>query len=396
MARFSQGKAPFLRLSDHKEQTTGIVMRDFLIGLLPVILFAWYKNGIKVFIEGNNTFVEMLYPLLFIISGGLLSMMMEAVFIYITNKEERNFKAIMTKLSTSYALIPGLILAMILPLYTPYWVLIFGAFVASIIGKMLFGGFGHNIFNPALLGYLVVGFTLTGVINQAGGVMNGSEVLVDAYAGATPLGVLQGSKMLDYDVLVAPYGSLWNFFFGTIPGALAETGALAILVSYIWLSIRKVIRWSTPLIYVGTVFVLSWLIGIINGNSGLWFPVYSILSGGLMFGAVFMATEPVTSPRNALGMVFFALFLGALTVLFRFIGDYPEGVGTSIIVMNIFAFPIDNQTAIIRANGLKKTSLIRLGFLCALVLALMVYALVKSNSLYDVMTGWIIRFWGVR
>ncbi|MFA5290201.1 MAG: RnfABCDGE type electron transport complex subunit D [Candidatus Izemoplasmatales bacterium] len=396
MARFSQGKAPFLRLSDHKEHTTGIVMRDFLIGLLPVILFAWYKNGIKVFVEGNNTFVEMLYPLLFIISGGLLSMMMEAVFFYITNKEERNFKAIMTKLSTSYALIPGLILAMILPLYTPYWVLIFGAFIASIIGKMLFGGFGHNIFNPALLGYLVVGFTLTGVINQAGGVMNGSEVLVDAYAGATPLGVLQGSKMLEYDVLVAPYGTLWNFFFGTIPGALAETGALAILVSYIWLSIRKVIRWSTPLIYVGTVFVLSWLIGIINGNSGLWFPVYSILSGGLMFGAVFMATEPVTSPRNALGMVFFALFLGALTVLFRFIGDYPEGVGTSIIVMNIFAFPIDNQTAIIRSNGLKKTSLIRLGFLCALVLALMVYTLVKSNSLYDVMTGWIIRFWGVR
>ena len=288
MARFANGKAPFLRSSDAKNSGTGIIMRDFMIGLFPVILFAWYKNGIKVYIEGNISFVEMLYPLVFILLGGLISTLFEGLFFYITDKEVRNLKSLGKKLAVSYAAIPGLILAMIVPLYTPVWVLMFGAFMGTIVGKMLFGGFGNNIFNPALLGYIAIGFTMLGVINNAGGTFNASEVLVDAYAGATPLGALAKGNIIDYDTLVAPYGSLWNFLLGTIPGALAETGSLAIIIAYIWLAIRKVIKWFTPVIYVGTVFVLSWLIGIAAGESGLWFPLYSILSVLLLFVAFFM------------------------------------------------------------------------------------------------------------
>ncbi|MBN2503946.1 MAG: RnfABCDGE type electron transport complex subunit D [Bacilli bacterium] len=382
MARFAGGKAPFLRLSDQPNQGTGIIMRDFLIGLFPVILFAWYKNGIKVYVDGNINFLEMLYPLVFILLGGLLSLIMEGLFFIITDKDCHNLKNLMLKLSTSFALIPGLILALVLPLYTPVWVLIFGAFMGTIVGKMLFGGFGHNIFNPALLGYIAIGFTLSGVITAAGGVFNASEVLVDAYAGATPLTNLAAVKDISYAKLVEPYGNLWNFFLGTIPGALGETSALVILVSYVWLAVRKVIKWFTPLIYVGTVFVLSWLIGIISGDSGIWFPLYSVFSGGLMFGAVFMATEPVTTPRNPLGKIFFALFLGAFTVLFRFVGNYPEGVGTSIIVMNIFALPLDQATAVIRARGLKKETLVKVGVLTALLLVIIVYAVIKSGTVY--------------
>lgn len=383
MARFANGKAPFLRTSDAKNSGTGVIMRDFMIGLLPVILFAWYKNGIKVFIEGNITFLEMLYPLIFILLGGILSTLFEGLYFYITDKNVRNIKTLGEKLKVSYAVIPGLLLAMVVPLYTPIWVLMFGAFMGTIVGKMLFGGFGNNIFNPALLGYVAIGFTMLGVIGNAGGVFNASEVLIDAYGGATPLGTLAGTKMIDYETLVAPYGSLWNFLLGTIPGALAETGSLAIIIAYIWLSIRKVIKWFTPLVYIGTVFILSWFIGMAAGDAGIWFPVYSILSGGLMFGAVFMATEPVTTPRNPLGKIVFALFLGALTALFRYIGNLPEGVGTAIIVMNIFTLPIDKMTAIIRAQGLKKSTIVSAIGLAAFLLILMVYAIIKAGNVYS-------------
>lgn len=395
MARFSNGKAPFLRSSDAKNSGTGIIMRDFMIGLFPVILFAWYKNGIKVYLEGNISFVEMLYPLVFILLGGLISTLFEGLFFYITDKEVRNLKSLGKKLAVSYAAIPGLILAMIVPLYTPVWVLMFGAFMGTIVGKMLFGGFGNNIFNPALLGYIAIGFTMLGVINNAGGTFNASEVLVDAYAGATPLGALAKGNIIDYDTLVAPYGSLWNFLLGTIPGALAETGSLAIIIAYIWLAIRKVIKWFTPVIYVGTVFVLSWLIGIAAGESGLWFPLYSILSGGLLFGAVFMATEPVTSPRNPLGKVVFALFLGTLTVLFRFIGNLPEGVGTAIIVMNIFTMPIDKMTAIIRAQGIKKSTIASIAGLALFLIILMVYAIIKGGNVYSALITFVPFIQGV-
>jgi electron transport complex protein RnfD len=393
MARFAGGKAPFIRLADEKDYGTNVIMKDFMIALLPVILFAWYKNGIKVFIDGNINFLEMLYPLFFIMMGGIMSSLMEGIFFYVTDKEKRSFKAISEKLSLSFAAIPGIILALLLPLYTPIWVLMFAAFVATIIGKMIFGGFGHNIFNPALLGYAVVGFTLMGVVNAAGGVFNASEVLVDSYAGATPLGVLASAKEIDYNVLVKPYGSLWDFFIGTIPGAIGETGALFIMFGGLYLVIKKIIKWYTPVIYVGTVFVLSWIIGAVSGDSGIWFPTYSVLSGGVMFAAVFMATEPVTTPTNGLGKVFFALFLGVLTVLFRFVGNLPEGVGTSLIFLNIFTLPIDKFTGVIRTKKFTKPGGLYFGILTGLLVLLVVYTLIKAGSMYTAfipLLGWVI------
>ncbi|MFW5889195.1 MAG: RnfABCDGE type electron transport complex subunit D [Bacillota bacterium] len=386
MARFAGGKAPFLRIANEKGENTKKIMRDFLIGLLPVILFSWYKNGIKVYLDGNINLLEMLYPLFFIIIGGLLGYIMEAIFFYITDKDSRDIKGVLRKLNTSYAIIPGVILALILPLYTPIWILIFAAFIATIVGKMLFGGFGNNVFNPALLGYAVVGFTFSGIVTDINVIFNGSEIVMDSYAGATPLGTLASfrgtGEAFSYQALVKPYGSLWDFFFGTIPGALGETSALAILIGFIWLAYRKVIKWFTPIIYVGTVFILSWLIGFLAGDSGIWFPTYSILTGGVMFAAVYMATEPVSTPTNPLGKVFFALFLGALTVLFRFIGSLPEGVGTSLIVMNIFAIPIDTYSGVIRAKLLKKPAPLYVSILLGLFIIIVVYTLFAAENMY--------------
>jgi len=385
MARFANGKAPFLRMADEPNKNTGTIMRDFMIGLTPVILFAWFKNGLLVYLEGNTDFLGMLYPLFFIIVGGLLAMLMEAIFFYITDKEARKLKPLMKRLSTSYALIPGLILALMLPINTPIWVLMFGVFVGNILGKMVFGGFGHNIWNPALIGYVVISFSLMGVINSSGGYFNASEILVDSYAGATPLSMFSADKVLSYEAVVEPYGNLWAFFIGLTPGGLGETSVLAMLLSYIWLSARKVIKWTTPLIYVGTVFVLSWIAGALIGESGIWFPVYSILSGGLMYGAVFMITEPVTTPKNPLGKIYFALMLGALTVLFRFVGSMPEGVGTSLFLMNIFALPIDKYSAIIRANRWRKPVWSKVALLTVILIAISFYAVVKTAKIYTIL-----------
>jgi len=382
MARFAAGKAPFLRIADQPKQGTAVIMRDFMIGMLPVILFAWYKNGIQVYMDGNIGLLEMFYPLVFVVLGGVFSTLLETIFFLVTDPNAKTMKSLKQKLGTSFAAIPGLILALMLPLYTPIWVLLFGCFFASIVAKMLFGGFGNNLFNPALLGYLAVGFTMSGVINAAGGLFNQSELLIDAYAGATPLGLLARLKVLDYDLLVKPYGSLWNFFLGTIPGALGETSALALLLAYIWLSVRKVIRWYTPVIYIGTVFVVSWGLGIASGEAGLWFPMYSILSGGLFFGAVLMATEPVTTPKNPFGKVLFMLFLGVLTVLFRFIGNFPEGVGTAIIAMNIFTLPLDKFAAVVRAEGYRKAAFWKSVAIGAFILAIAVYAIFKGATMY--------------
>lgn len=382
MARFSNGKAPFIRISDEPNKGTRIIMRDFLIALLPIILFAWIKNGIMVYLAGDIAFLEMFYPLFFILIGGLTSYVYEGIFFYVTDPTVRTWKAMMKKQEVSFSLIPGLLLALVLPLYTPIWVLMFGAFMATIVAKMLFGGFGYNIFNPALIGRITIAAALLGVINAAGGYLNSSEVLIDAYAGATPLSLFAEAKVINYQQIVAPYGNLWNFFLGTVPGAIGETSALAILISYIWLCYRKVIKWFTPLIYIGTVFILTWLIGIANGDAGIWFPLYGIFSGGLMFGAVFMATEPVTTPRNPLGKVVFALFLGALTVLFRYIGALPEGVATSIVVMNIFTMPIDRATAVIRSTGVNKKTIMKVAFLSLLLVAIMVYTVLKSTHVY--------------
>ncbi|QWC00359.1 RnfABCDGE type electron transport complex subunit D [Mycoplasmatota bacterium] len=398
MARFAGGKAPFLRLSDEKGKNTNTIMRDFMIALLPVVLFSWYKNGIQVYIDGNINFFEMLYPLFLILMGGFLSVVMEGIFFYITDKKNRNLNDILRKLSTSYAAIPGVILALLLPVYTPIWVLMFATFIATIVGKMLFGGFGHNIFNPALLGYAIVGFTLSGFITDAGGVLNGSEILVDTYAGATPLGIFaqfrNTGEAFSFAALVEPYGNLWDFFIGTIPGALGETSALAILIGGVWLVARKIIKWYTPVIYVGTVFVISWIIGMIAGDAGLWFPTYSILSGGVMFAAVFMITEPVTTPTNSLGKIVFALFLGVLTVLFRFVGNLPEGVGTSLILMNIFAIPIDTYSGIIRTKGFKKPGLSFISVLAGIFLIIAAYTIIASVNMYTAFLP-IINIWQV-
>lgn len=373
------GKGPFLRTVDEGKNSTNKMMLNVLIALTPIIIFAWVKNGLLPFIKYDNvSVITMLWPLLFVIVGGLTSVVLEALYFYFF-KGIKNFKDVMIATKDSFAVIPGVLLALVLPIYTPMWILMLGCLVANILFKMLFGGFGHNIFNPALIGYAFIMATFAGSL---GGAYNSPFDLYNTTASVTPLANYAKDISASYDVIVGSYGSLWDFFLGTIPGSLGETSSLLCVVAFIYLVATKTINWYVPTIYVGTVFGITWIIGAVNGQSGIWYPLFNILSGGLLFGAVFMATEPVTAPRTPNGKVIFALFLGVFTVLFRIVGSMPEGVATSILFMCLFSGIIDRFCAKIRATANDKKyftkNIIKYACVGLLIAGIAAYAIFKT------------------
>ncbi len=168
-------------------------------------------------------------------------------------------------------------------------------------------------------------------------------------------------------------------FLGFTPGALAETSALLCLLAFIFLTIRKTIDWRIPTIYVGSVFVLTYIIGAINGYAGtLNYALFGVLNGGLMFGAVFMATEPVTSPRNPNGVILYSFGLGALTVLFRFASSMPEGVATSILIMNMFTAALERFSAKLRVEPNKRKVVVSYALIGLLFAGIGTLAVVKN------------------
>lgn len=381
MARkFALGKTPFQRITDEKKLSTSQMMRDFVIALIPLILFGWVKNGLLPFIREEISLIEMLYPLILVIAGALTSLASEALFFYIW-KKETSWEGIKRELSLSYGLIPGLLIAMIVPIYTPVWVLMLGCVFANILFKMVFGGFGHNILNPALMGYVFINTAFYGVITASVG--KGFFLPSELASGVTPLQNLAQVGIGNVDKLITPYGSLFNFFLGTIPGGFAETSALLIIISCLFLIFRRVITWVIPTIYVGTVFVLTLIIGFIATDNGLQFALFNVLSGGLLFGAVFMATEPVTSPKTPNGKVIFALLLGVLTVLFRLAGNLPEGVATSILLLNLFVPMIDRFAAQVRAKRLNRKVILKYVGLGVFILLLAFFTVFQVSRQYS-------------
>lgn len=330
---------PFIKSTN----TTKKMMTHLLISLTPIIIFTFIKNGVIPYLKGYTNVLGLFYPLIFILISTLMTFTFETLYSYIFLKKKQKFKEL---IKNSYSIFPGLFLALILPINTPIIILIIGSFISSIIAKMLFGGFGNNIFNPALVGRLFIITMYAIVIGNSGGYLNSYEL--DTISSSTPLTNLSTiSGIGTYNEIVKPYGSLLDFFIGTIPGALGETSALLCLLAFIYLTFFKVIKWKIPVVYILTVFSITYVIGGMN-DLGLWYPLFHIFSGGLMFGAVFMATDPVTSPVTPIGQVLYGLFLGILTVIFRFLTPFPEGVLTSILTMNMFVMILDKIGSLAR------------------------------------------------
>ena len=227
---------------------------------------------------------------------------------------------------------------------------------------MLYGGFGQNIFNPALIGYLMISASYSSLMGSS---LNLYEL--DTLAGATPLSNLASLNYYGtYENIVGSYGTLFNFFSGTIPGAIGETSKLLIIIAFVYLAITKTIKWIIPVMYVAITFVMTYFIGNIIGLD-TWYPLFHILSGGLLFGAVFMATDPVTSPKTSIGQIFYGISLGILTVLLRFKTSYPEGVMTSILFMNMLV-PLFDKIGLYFKYNIKKLWIIVLVFISLITL----------------------------
>lgn len=226
------------------------------------------------------------------------------------------------------AVITGILLAYNLPVTIPVWQAMFGSVVAIILVKQLFGGIGKNFANPAITARIVMflAFSVT---------MTTWVIPSDAVAGATPLALIKKDNL---DALPP----LLSMFLGSRGGCLGEVSVLALLLGGAYLLIRRVISWQIPVSFIGTVFVLSALLGIE--------PFYQVMSGGLILGAFFMATDYVTSPQTNWGRLIFGIGAGCLTVLIRAYGSFPEGVSYSILLMNILV-PYINKATLRRAFG---------------------------------------------
>lgn len=244
------------------------------------------------------------------------------------------------------AVVTGILLAFNLPASIPLWMAVIGSVFAIIVVKQFFGGIGHNFMNPALAGraFLLASWALAMTTWYEPGTILPLFSAPDAVSSATPLAAYAyGNGNFSYSTL----------FFGNHGGCIGETSAFAILIGAAYLIVRKVIRIRVPLTFIATVAIGTWLFAGKDGiGSGDW--LYQILSGGLMLGAFFMATDYTTSPTTPTGQIVFALGCGIITVLIRVWGGYPEGVSYSILLMNIATPLIEKMTAPGRYGKVKR------------------------------------------
>lgn len=240
------------------------------------------------------------------------------------------------------AAITGVLLALNLPPSSPWWMTLLGAVIAIFIGKQVYGGLGSNPFNPALVArvVLLISFPVQMTTWSAPAPLGSG---LDLVTTATPLGEWKNAVMLTGEMPAAMQGGTLNFFLGNMPGCIGEVSALALLLGAAYLFYRKILTWHIPATYVGTVILLSGIFWLIN-PAKYPSPLFHLLTGGLVLGAFYMATDMVTTPVSIRGMLVFGIGCGVLTVLIRLFGGYPEGVSFAILLMNAATPLIDRYT----------------------------------------------------
>ena len=298
----------------HSPVTTRTLMRDVLIALTPALIGSVYFFGFRAL---TVTLVSALAAFLF-----------EKLYCKLMKRDDKTYDL--------SCLITGVLLAFVCPPTIPYWMIIVGDAFAIILVKMLFGGIGKNIVNPALAGrafmfswpvamstWVKVGF------ENAANPLNAA----DAVTAATPLAAMHQGY------IDPAAGSVMDMFLGNVGGCIGETSALLLLIGGAYLLYKKVITIRIPLAYIGTVAVLSFLFPL--GNDRLIWTAAQLFSGGLMLGAIFMATDYVTSPLTKLGQVVYGIGCGVLTIMIRYFGGYNEGVSYAILIMNCCVVLLD-------------------------------------------------------
>ena len=296
----------------HTKVSTQAIMRDVLIALTPALIGSVCFFGFRAL---TITAFSVLCCFLF-------------------EKLWCHYRKVSDKTYDLSACVTGVLLAYVCPPTIAYWQIAIGAFFAIIVVKMLFGGIGKNIFNPALASRA---FLFSWPVAMSTWVRVGWEnragifSTADIVTSATPLAAMHQGQLPDI--------SVWDLFIGKVGGCIGETSALLLLIGLVYLLVRKVIAIRIPLCYIGTVAVLTFLFP--QGNDRFAWMFCQLFSGGLFLGAIFMATDYVTSPITKLGQIIYAIGCGILTVVIRYFGGYNEGVSYAILVMNACVVLLD-------------------------------------------------------
>ena len=297
----------------HAEQNVRSIMWGVVISLIPALLVSVYYFGLPAL---SLTAIAVASCVLF-----------EYLIQRFMFKQE-------STVSDGSAVITGVLLAFNVPSSLPWWQMVIGSLVAIGIAKMSFGGLGKNPFNPALVGrvFLLISFPVD-MTSWPKAVPLG--LIPDAVTGPTALGVLKEGLMKGETVsqLMKSVPTYQDLFVGGIGGSLGEVSALALLLGGLYMLFRRIITWHIPVSYMLTVFVFTGILWFANPEQYAD-PVFHLLAGGLVLGAVYMATDMVTSPMTYKGMLIFGIGCGVLTVLIRVWGAYPEGVSFAILIMN--------------------------------------------------------------
>ena len=309
----------------HSSTTTRTIMRDVLIALVPALAGSVYFFGLRAL---------------------MVTLVSAAACVFF----EWGYRKLLKLDSTVYdlsAVITGVLLAFVCPVTIPYWAIIIGDFFAIIIVKQLFGGIGKNYVNPALAGRAFM-FSWPVLMNTwvKVGFQNGPSILgsVDAVTAPTPMAAMHQGML--------PDASVMDLFLGNVGGSLGETSALLLLIGFGYLLLRKVITPRIPVAYIATVAVLAFLFP--KGNDPVVWMGSQVFGGGLMLGAIFMATDYVTSPVTKMGQIVFGIGCGVLTVVIRYFGAYNEGVSYAILIMNACVVLLDKIGRPVKYGAPKK------------------------------------------
>lgn len=309
MNKLSVSSSPHIRSS----ASTQRIMLDVIIALLPTFIMGCVIFGIR--------------SLLVVASCVAAAVLAEFVFNIIVKKEQTVYDL--------SAVVTGLLLGLNLHANAPIWQCVIGSVFAIVVVKCLFGGIGCNFANPAITARVFLLICFAG--DLGGGAVPKLSRAPELVSGATPLEVIENGGDLP---------SLLDMFLGLRGGAIGEACTAALLVGFVYLVVRRVIKFETPLIFIGTVFALSLIV-----DGSLTTAVYQVLSGGLVLGAVFMATDYSTTPLTRSGKMIFAFGCGLITFLIRYFGSYPEGVSFAILFMNIISPYIERWTHSIALGG---------------------------------------------
>ena len=295
-------------------EDTRSIMLDVIIALLPALGWSIYCFGIKALVL-------------------TLVSVVSCVFFEWAYRKLMKKSCMVGDLS---AVVTGILLSFVCPVDLPWWVIIIGAFFSIVVVKQLYGGIGCNFLNPALAGRAIL---LASYATAMTTWTLPSSKLDTVVSTATPLAIMKEGTVEKFTELTANY-SVADMFIGRVGGSLGEVSALALLLGGAWLLIRKVISWHTPVAFIGTVAILT-LISAPAGIDNVQYMLYNVFGGGLMLGAIFMATDYATSPVTKPGQLIFGFGCGLITCFIRRFGSYPEGVCYSILIMNCTTWLLD-------------------------------------------------------